>query len=289
MSASDAGNVDDAAAALEHNLQLMYTYPDPQEQERSLFALCTLLHRTGKPYNSQNYRKIVTLLEGTLDRFPATPESVRARYQLADAYRQLAGQKTVKENIESNLSRESRDHYLGEQRRWLAAAAQEFSDLEGLIQKPEARTLLTIKEQVEVPFIVAKCRAYLGQYELALQKYEELAARYGNRPEALMALAGGVNCYAMMGDFERLRQRLEDIRNILPGITPLSDADRQQWRDWVERASKGLPPPRTAEPRREAERPERRPEPGTQLEGAATPNAGTTVEYGRLTPGAGGG
>jgi tetratricopeptide (TPR) repeat protein len=235
MASIEKGEIDEAVKQLERNLDLLHRNSDPEAQVKSLFKLCEL------HYARKNYRQVVRYLEGSLDRFPPSPEGVKARFQLADSYRQLAGQENMNAHIEERMSPETRDHYLEEHRHQLEKASKEFSTLEEQLSKPELQGMLTVKQQVEVPFIVAQCRFDLGQYRLALQKYEELAALHGDRPEALRALGGTVSCYAALNDLVKLRQRLDEIQARLPRFNFLSEADRQQWRDWVTRASQGLP------------------------------------------------
>jgi tetratricopeptide (TPR) repeat protein len=131
---------------------------------------------------------------------------------------------------------------LEENRRSLNRAAEEFAKLEEWVENPELASLLTIKQRVEVPFIVAECNFYLGNYEQALNKYDALAKKWGNRPEGLWALGETVRCHGSMGEYDKLRQRVEEIHKILPTVIGFSEADRQYWRDWLAQVSK-LPPP----------------------------------------------
>ena len=60
-----------------------------------------------------------------------------------------------------------------------------MTELEELLKNPELTSLLTVKQRVETPFNVAQLWLSLGEYEKSLQKYEELAKKWGNSPEGL--------------------------------------------------------------------------------------------------------
>ena len=172
-------------------------------------------------------------------------------FQLADSYRQLAAQRTVNHYMSEKMSPDAHDHYLEENRRSLTRAAEEFAKLEGLLKDPELAALLTVKQRKEVPHIVAQCHFNLGEYEKALQKYEELAKKCGNSAEALWALGGTVQCFGSMGDFDRLRKRAEQIRGLLATTEGLSELDKQQWFEWLNQVSKVPPPVKDREAARE--------------------------------------
>src|SRR5205823_4226044 len=145
-------------------------------------------------YQRRNYRLVVRRLEEALGRFPADPEATRAHYQLADSYRQLASQENQNAIIGEGMTAENRQHHVGEHRLWLQKAAKEFEELDKFLKKPEARGHLSPEQQTRVPFILARCRFELGEYDKALETYEELAERYAGRREGLEALGGTVSC-----------------------------------------------------------------------------------------------
>jgi tetratricopeptide (TPR) repeat protein len=246
----EAGKIDAATHNLEQNLKLEHRDPDPEAQQKSRYALCSLLYHGGAKL-TQNYRRVVMYLEGKLDGAAVTPEAVRARYQLADSYRQLADQRTVNRYMSEKMSLDAHNHYLDENRRALTRAAEEFGKLEELLGDPEMCSLLTVKQRVEVPFIVAECSYFLGQYEKALNKYEALAKKWPNRPEGLWALGETVRCYGSMGNYEKLRQRVEEIRAVLPTVAGLSDADKQFWNDWLAQVKRIPAPLKDRGPERE--------------------------------------
>jgi tetratricopeptide (TPR) repeat protein len=249
----EAGKIDQATHKLDQNLKIDHRDRDMEAQEKSRLALCSLLYQGGSKV-TQNYRDVVHHLEANLDRCAVTPEAVRARFQLADSYRQLANQRMVNRLMSEKMSQDAYDHYVEENRRSLTRAVEEFTKLEEYLKNAELTSLLTVKQRVEAPFIVAQCWFDLGDYEKALQKYEELAKKWGNSPEALWALGGTVRCYGSMENFDQIRQQAERIHNMLAATEGLSETDKQQWRDWLTQVSK-VPPKKDRERDRGTERP----------------------------------
>jgi tetratricopeptide (TPR) repeat protein len=207
---------------------------DPEAYEKSLFTLGALL------WNRGNFRGVVQNLEVALGRFPANPEATRARFQLADAYRQLANQSHQSYLIRENMSPDAREHYSQQHQVYLKKAAEQFQELEEFLQTPQAQGHLTPEEQTTVPFIYADCLFNLGRYDEALDMFNRLAGRFRGQPAAVFALEGAARVYAAKRDFANMRQRLDDIRKALPG---LSDKDRQTWEKWLADCGKSIEAP----------------------------------------------
>jgi tetratricopeptide (TPR) repeat protein len=234
----EAGNIDSAEKELEQNMLIEHRDDDAQAQEKSCLALCDLQYRKAASLPLY-YRKVVQHLEGHLDHFSLTPESVRARYQLADSYRQQVLHDTLAGSTEK-MSPEASDHFLALSKRSWSRAAEEFAKLEKLIEKAELVTLLSVKQKVEIPFHVAECYFNLGEYEKALQKFEELAEKGGKTQHALQALGWTIRCFGGLRDFERLHRRAEELRVRLDETQGLSKSDRKRWLDWLNEVNKPL-------------------------------------------------
>ncbi|MGH7224999.1 MAG: tetratricopeptide repeat protein, partial [Gemmataceae bacterium] len=239
----EAGHIDAAAKELEQNILIEHGAPDAEAQEKSRLALCALLYQSAAAL-PQYYRRVVQYLEGHLEHFAVTPEAVRARFQLADSYRQLVAQNTVNHSVSEKMSPEQFDHFIEISRRSWTRAAEEFAKLEESIKEPKLATLLSLKQQAEIPFYVAECYFSLGEYEKALHKYEEVAAKWDKHQQALRALGETIKCFAAMDDFKQLRQRADHIRDLLATTEGLSDKDRQQWTDWLNQVNKTSAPNR---------------------------------------------
>jgi tetratricopeptide (TPR) repeat protein len=243
LAALAAGNLDEAEAGLQRNLDLLRIDPDAEAEEKSLFALGALLYQRG------NYRMVVRRLEEALGRFAAeagphgrpgpNSEYTRARYQLADSYCQLANQVTQSLFVDRS-SAETRQHYEEEKRGWLEKALRELDRLAADLARPEMQGHLSAAQRQRLPFTAARCCFNLGDYEGALRRYEQLSARHQGEPAALDALAGEVNCYAGMRLVDKVRERLEAVARAVPQTQGLNSADRAAWLRWVQEATRAL-------------------------------------------------
>ncbi|MHB1427035.1 MAG: tetratricopeptide repeat protein, partial [Gemmataceae bacterium] len=239
----EAGNIDSAEKELEQNIAIEHRDADARAQEKSRLALGALEYKKAASLPSY-YRNVVRHLEGHIDHFALTPESVRARYQLADSYRQQVVHDTLTRSaatVSEKISPEASEHFLTLSKSLWARAADEFAKLEELVKEPELASLLSLKQQVEIPFQVAECYLNLGEYEKALRKYEALAKKWDRTQYALLALGSTIRCYGMMGDYKHLHQRADEVRNLLAKTDGMSDNHRQHWLDWLNNATK--PPP----------------------------------------------
>jgi tetratricopeptide (TPR) repeat protein len=235
MAALRGGDRDEAEAALVTNRKLLTFEPDAEALSLSLFALGNIL------YQRRDYRRAARYLEDALNRFKDHPETTRGRYQLADSYRQIAAQENQSFLLSDNLSEETKAHLQKEHRRWLQKAADEFAALDAFLEKAEKKpgpSPLTAEQRAQVPFITAKCWFNLGEYQKGLKVYERLIDRHAEQVKLLIdALGGAVTCHAALGQVDKVRWRLLQIKKALPDL-PASD--RGAWEQWLEEALKGL-------------------------------------------------
>jgi hypothetical protein len=232
----EAGNIDRARYELEQNILIEHRDSDPEAQEaqeKSRLALCSLLYQSATSL-PPNYRRVVQYLEKHLDHFAVTPEAVRARYQLADSYRQIASNNQINHSARSEkISLDVENHHREVNRHSWTRAAEEFTKLEEIIQDSALASLLSLKQQVEIPFFAAECYFNLGEYEKALHEYERLAEKWGRRQHALRAMGETIKCFAAMKDYKQIQQRADSIRGMLATTEGLTDADRQRWIEWL--------------------------------------------------------
>ncbi len=231
MAKLESGDVDEAEKGLVLNIKLLRWESDPEAMAESLFALTNLL------YQRKDYRRVVPYLENALHRFPDSPELTRARYLLADSYRQIASQENQSSLLKSGLSEEAKAHFLREHRRLMRRSAEEFAILVRILESPEGKNHLTPELREQIPFIAAKCLYHAGEYSEAVKLFEKLIDKYEGRVESLEALGGAVSCYSAMGQLEKVKQRLVQIKLLLPRM---DEEVRQPWEAWVNEASRML-------------------------------------------------
>lgn len=240
----EAGKIDLAVNELQQNILIEHPYSDPEAQEKSRLALCSLLYQSAAS-RPQNYRHVVQYLELHLDRFAVTPEAVRARYQLADSYRQIASNNQINHSVRSSekISPDVEIHHREVNRHSWTRAAEEFAKLEEIIQDSALASMLSLKQQVEIPFFTAECYFNLGEYEKALRQYERLADKWGKRQHALRAMGETIKCFAAMKDYKQIQQHAESIRGMLASTEGLTDTDRQRWIEWLKIVTATPPSP----------------------------------------------
>src|SRR5205085_1303467 len=97
--------------------KMLHWESDPEALSQTLFALGNLL------YQRRDHRRASRYLEEAVAKAPPGPEVTRARYQLADCYRQIAAQENQSFLLGESMSAESRAHFQQRHREWLQKAA----------------------------------------------------------------------------------------------------------------------------------------------------------------------
>jgi tetratricopeptide (TPR) repeat protein len=241
LASLESGDLEDAEEALKVNIDTLRFAPDQEALEKSLFKLGSLL------YQRRKYRLAVHRLEEAINRFRDDPEVPQARFQLADAYRQISLQENQSLLLDEKMSPEKRAHFEQENRMWLRKAAEEFDQLDRFLDTLAGQNALTPELRVKVPFITARCWLNAKNPGKALEIYQRLSGRYAGKVEQLDALGGVVSCYALVGDEDKVRQHLVQIQMLLPGM---EEAVRVPWQQWVEEATGELNKRHQNEPRR---------------------------------------
>jgi len=239
MAALEGGEIDEAEAMLSQNVRRLSFDSEPETRAQSTFALANLL------YQRKQYTLVVRRLEVAIGQFKESPlfkdspELTRARFQLADSYRQMAAIESQNLHAGGPISDKARDHFEKQYKLWQRHAADEFSSLDRHLQDPAGQDHLTREQRTQVPFIAAKCIFNLGQHEDALKLYERLIKQHGHSAEGLDALGGAVSCHAQMRKADLIRQRMLQIEMALPHVPP---EVQNPWKKWLEDARKQLPP-----------------------------------------------
>jgi tetratricopeptide (TPR) repeat protein len=235
LASTAAGQLDDAENALELNLKLLRSDPDPEAEEKSLYALGDLAYRRGK------YAEVVLRLAEAVGRFKDNPGNTRARFQLATSYRRLADQSRLNAKLGGDpQGGEKVQEKLNEQQRYLHNAHDEFDRLARFLETPEGQAHLTPEERLLTAFEVADCSFDLGNYAQALKEYERLHRLYPNRVEGLEALGGMLRCHAAVGDEEKKGKCMADMQDLFAALRPtMPESDQKLWTEWMTKA--GIP------------------------------------------------
>ena len=215
--------------------------PEAPEFQDALFLLGDIHLSEGA------FERGISVLEEALERYPHDPRAARAKFLLADAYRQSA----------LALERESGDPAPASDRpRMRSEATARFSRAAGLFaelvenlstdegvgpMQPGLRELLAKHARL----YQADCLFELGRQSEAVALYETAAFIYRDEPSALSAYVQIVNCRLSMGQLAEARTALRRARYLLQ-IIPDSAFDevhagqnRREWEryiDWLTRS-----------------------------------------------------
>jgi hypothetical protein len=205
----ERGSVDNALDVLQQNLEQI-PGRDNEIKERSRLTLVNIC------YERHEYDKVVLRLEEVLDRLPATREGTLARYELADAYRELADREARELNEGSAYrGQPTRKFHADERDRLRARAGEEFEKLVKVITSPDTADHLKDEQKRNVYYFAALTAFQLGRYEKSLQGYGRMQERYRDNSDYWTALAGVISSYSGLGEYDKVRAGLAEIRDNL--------------------------------------------------------------------------
>jgi tetratricopeptide (TPR) repeat protein len=235
--ALDRGDVDHAESVLQQNLNLLRFDRDDEAQEKSLFALGNLL------FLRRNYKAAADRLEEALERFPDDPEAIKARFNLAQSYQQLADPKNAAPP-KGYQTEAYHELWANENNRLLKRAAEEFEKLGPLGENAKAEAQLDHDILVRIAFNAAECRLMTGQYAESLRMFEKIAEHFAKPQRTLeeqeyyrVALGGTLRCMLVLNGDKKYRDAI--LRRAAELQLLLDDADeetRGKWTRWLQNA-----------------------------------------------------
>lgn len=238
-------HLEDAETILTQNLELMSADPagaDPEAYEKTLYALANVI------FTERDFGRAYRRFEEALERFPNDPGAGKARLQLAQCYRKLSQQ--CVEKINGAKTEEERRHWRTQGQHWVEMAATQLQTLSaGLTTTKKTRPLTADEESMarQAAFAFAECQFDLGQYAEALRLYEELATRYRNQVDGLLALRCVWQLHGLQFQPNQARRALDGIKESLaqmPDDAFDNSAEirtRRWWEDWMREKSRPVP------------------------------------------------
>ena len=233
---AEKGEMPEAEAMLNANLDGHLT-PDSIEWRGSLLALGDLLCR------QRRYQEAAERLAEAIRRYPDDPESINARYLLAECHRAEAerlrkelGEERVESVRRTNLRR------VGE---CLTLAIEGYSFIrQALNQRQEEQPLSSIERKTlrNCYFALGAAWFDLGDYEQANRAYTAAATRYQNEPEALEAYVQIARAHRRLNDPEEARVALQQGQEVLKRLKHRAEflhttnSSAQEWEtmfDWL--------------------------------------------------------
>jgi tetratricopeptide (TPR) repeat protein len=240
----EANHLEEAETILTQNLELMLMDPakDAEAYEKTLYALANL------QFNRQDFNHAYRRFEESLERFPNNPGALKARLRLVQCYRALSQQ--CVEKINGAKTEDERRHWRTQGQRWVEMAAAQLQTLSADLATLQKTRPLTADEDGiarQAAFASAECQFDLGQYAEAQRLYEELAGRYRNQVDGLIALR-------YLWQLQRLRFRTNEARQALDAIkeslSQMTDdafdnsaevCNRRWWEEWLREKSRPIP------------------------------------------------
>ncbi len=203
-------------------------------------------------YQSKSHTSAIEAFTQFLQRYPTDPRAMEVRYQLAESYH--ANAMTMAERVKADpgmspaeigrlntLCVEQRQTAFGLFAQVTAAGEEAGPQSFNAFQRDFVRRAALYQ---------ADCAYELGQFEQAIQLYDNAARQYSAHQSSMYALIQIVNAYAAMGDTERAaaahHRALVRLKQLPDNAFAAPEAlmDRTAWEQWLENSPVG--PARTA-------------------------------------------
>jgi tetratricopeptide (TPR) repeat protein len=213
----------------------MFT-PIAPEFTDALFLLGDAYARRGA------YEDAVSVLQEALDRYPNDPRDSRARFLLADAYRQsgLALKREIAEAQFAGEIEQIRRAYADR----LATARDMFGALIGEFEARDPATLSRLETIYlrHAYLYEADCRFENQEYAEALKLYEDAVGLFKEQPAGLAAYVQIINCHVFLGEPAEARAALSRalvLVDAMPqaafdrSVSPEKRADWKRYFEWL--------------------------------------------------------
>ncbi len=224
------GDVERAESLLQQNLNGDYLSPASQEWRDSLFALGDMQYLSGK------YEEATKRLEEGVKRYPDAPESVTARYVIAESCRESA--ETAKEKMRSEEIGTSRAAQNRQIRDLLTKALNQYKLVQEKLNAGYERGELSALQRSMLRnsyFSIGSAYFDLGEYERAVQAYQAAANRYQSEPEAMQAYAQIAEAFRRMDKRQEALNALRQAKVVLSRMKPdapfdaVTNFSRAEW------------------------------------------------------------
>jgi TolA-binding protein len=211
----EKGDLPEAEKILLANLNGEYLTPASKEWRDSLILLGEVLHRSGR------YDEAERRLEEAVKRYPDLPETIEARYLLADSYCRLAY--AMQDELNKDVAGSSRATKTKQIRGDFDKALEQYHLLQQKLESRRGVAEMSPSENAMLRnsfFAVGDVLYTEGEYAAALKAYSLAANRYQNRPEVLDAYVQMANCYRQLDKAEDAYNTLQQAKLLLARMKP---------------------------------------------------------------------
>jgi len=265
----ELGEIAEAKRHLQDNLHNESLTPQSLEWRDSLFALGRLSYVEAERLSAKNnvlaldpndakevkegakafdaavaaYHDAIAQLSEAAERYPDAPQSIHARYMLAEAHRKSAQAPMLQLGVVTIKSR--RSDLESQARERLLTAAKTYGHIEESLNRKQENTELTAVEKAILRncyFAQGASLFELGRfdpdyYRQAIEEYSTATNRYQHEPEALEAFVQIAMCYKRLDRPIDARGTIEQAKIVLSRIRPdasfeaTTRFDRKRWED----------------------------------------------------------
>jgi tetratricopeptide (TPR) repeat protein len=228
----EKGDWRNAESLLLDNLNGDYLTPESKEWRDSLFVLGELLHAEGR------YAEAAHRLDEAAKRYPDLPETIQARYLMANCYYKMAAatqdklNKDPTGNASAMPAKQVQDLY--------SKALEQYKQVQETLAKVRDNAELTAVQKAILRncyFAIGNILFDQGDYEAAVKAYSTAANRYQSYPEVLNAYVQIANAYRNLNKPRDARIILQQAMFTLNRMKPdeafekTTNYNRKQWAD----------------------------------------------------------
>ncbi len=217
----EMGDIEKARALLEENLSGGFLTPDSREWRDSLFSLGRMLHVTGR------HEEAILRLEEAVKRYPDSPQTIEARYLIADSYRRQA--KLTETKLDEDLIESVRLAFSKQIAECLLAALDQYRQARDALTQREKTAELSRAEKSLLRncyFSIGNALFDLGRDDEAIQAYTLATGRYPNEPETIEAYVQIARAYHRLDKPEQARRTVEQAKVVLDRIGSQAEYER---------------------------------------------------------------
>jgi tetratricopeptide (TPR) repeat protein len=208
--------------------------PEAPEFADALFLLGDVFERLGQ------YEKAIATLSEAIDRYPADARVWRARFLLADSYRQSAS--ALKQEATTAEEARSVDRVRDEANSRFGAARRVYREL---IDEYELRRTFELNplERIYLRHAYlyeADCYFEAQLYRDALRRYDQVAGLLRGSPSVLAAYVQIINCHVFLGEAAEGRAALARAQVLADRMNPetfendVSPETKDEWKEYFE-------------------------------------------------------
>ena len=212
--------------------------PDSSQYQQALIELGRLYYRLGE-VDGNSYVKAIERLEEAVTRYGLSDQGPTLRYLLADSYRKSVAE--LDRRLQAEQAQSERLALQSERTRRLEQAQMYYSQVVNELESKPTLFVTPLEELYHrnAYFYQADCAFDRGQYETAIQLYDDAARRWDKHPAALVAMVQIVNAHCELGQYQEAKVANSTARWLLERMPEEAFEDetlpmsRQHWEDWL--------------------------------------------------------